>query len=218
MGAARLSFQKIPEARFWKLCGSGTGEGFTPMPNTQVWAILAVWDDEETARRQVGTAKVYQRWHAKASESWTVFLSPSSVRGHWSGQTPFTASSEGAAEPHGRPLAALTRATIKPSTAAQFWRRVPDISAVIGSDPNVLFKIGIGELPLLHQVTFSIWPDTDSMAAFARDSSGPHAKAIQAVRQGDWFREELYARFAVTDTSGTWGGTDPLARPERSAA
>ena len=90
---------------------------------------------------------------------------------------------------------------------------MPDISSVIGADPNVLFKIGIGEVPLLHQVTFSIWPDADSMAAFARDIRGPHAKAIQAVRQGNWFREELYARFAVTGTSGTWGGIDPLARP-----
>ena len=218
MGAARLSFQRIPEARFWKLCGSGTGEGFTPVPNTQVWAILAVWDDDETAKEQIETASVYKRWRAKADESWTVYLSPSSVRGHWSGQTPFEAAAESAADGHQGPLAALTRATIKPSTAAQFWRRVPDISSVIGTDPNVLFKIGIGEVPLLHQVTFSIWPDAKTMASFARDMSGPHAQAIQAVRDGGWFREELYARFAVTGTSGTWGGTDPLARPERTAA
>lgn len=218
MGAARLSFQKIPEARFWKLCGSGTGEGFTPVPNTQVWAILAVWDDEETAKAQVEEAAVFRRWRTRASESWTVFLAPSSVRGHWSGQTPFAPGPESAADGHSGPLAALTRATIKPSTAAQFWRRVPDISSVIGADPNVMFKIGIGEVPLLHQVTFSIWPDADTMAAFARDRNGPHGQAIQAVRDGNWFREELYARFAVTDTSGTWGGRDPLALSERSAA
>ena len=218
MGAARLSFQKIPQARFWKLCGSGTGEGFTPVPNTAVWAILAVWDDEETARTQTEGAPVFRRWRAKANESWTVFLSPTSVRGHWSGKEPFVAGPQSASEGHVGPLAALTRATIKPSTAAQFWRRVPDISTVIGADPNVLFKIGIGEVPLLHQVTFSIWPDAKTMAAFARDVNGPHAKAIQAVRDGRWFREELYARFAVTGTTGTWGGRDPLARPERSAA
>ena len=56
MGAARLAFRKMPEARFWKLCGSGTGEGFTPRPNTAVWAILAVWDDEATARGRVAAA------------------------------------------------------------------------------------------------------------------------------------------------------------------
>ena len=52
----------------------------------------------------------------------------------------------------------------------KFWNRVPDISAVIGADRNVLFKIGIGEVPLFHQVTFSIWPDVQSMTAFARNS------------------------------------------------
>ena len=91
----------------------------------------------------------------------------------------------------------------------KFWRRVPNISTVIGQDPNVAFKIGIGEVPLLHQVTFSIWPDASSMARFAR-TDGPHARAIRAVREGDWFMEELYARFRVVATSGTWNGVAPL--------
>ena len=73
-----------------------------------------------------------------------------------------------------------------------------------------MFKIGIGEVPLLHQVTFSVWPDTASMAAFAR--RGPHAEAIRAVRDEGWFNEELYARFRLTGTAGTWQGRDPLAR------
>ena len=109
------------------------------------------------------------------------------------------------------PLAALTRATIKPRILRRFWSRVPDISDVIGNDPNVLFKIGIGEVPWLHQITFSIWPDTASMAAFAR-RDGPHARAIKAVRDGQWFREELYARFRIAGESGTWGGASPLER------
>jgi spheroidene monooxygenase len=87
---------------------------------------------------------------------------------------------------------------------------VPGISDVIGTDPNVAFKIGIGEVPLLHQVTFSIWPDTASMAAFAR-GDGPHGRAIRAVREGNWFAEELYARFQLLGSEGTWQGRDPLA-------
>jgi spheroidene monooxygenase len=96
---------------------------------------------------------------------------------------------------------------------------VPDISSVIGRDPNVAFKIGIGEVPLLHQVTFSVWPDAAAMAAFAR-GNGPHGCAIRAVREGNWFSEELYARFSVLGAEGKWGGGDPLARlsVERTAA
>lgn len=211
MGAARFALPKVPDIGFWKLCGSGTGEGFTPVPNTSVYAILATWPDLETARARTAEARIFQRYRNRSAEDWTVFLAPTSTRGAWSGERPFTISQEGG----DGPLAALTRATVKPSVAAKFWKQVPDISDVIGDDPNVLFKIGIGEVPLLHQVTFSIWPDTQTMAAFARHPSGPHQRAIDAVRQGNWFREELYARFAVTGDAGTWGGSSPLTQLER---
>ncbi len=209
MGLARLSMPRIDGIGFWKLCGSGTGEGFTPLPNTGVYAILATWPDPETARDRTATAGIYRRYHRRASESWTVFLSPTSARGAWSGTAPFRPRTDTGTGP----LAALTRATVRPSAALRFWTRVPDISAVIGEDRNVVFKIGIGEIPLLHQVTFSIWPDAATMAAFARDD-GPHARAIRAVRDGNWFREELYARFRVLGSRGTWEGTQPLANLE----
>ena len=213
MGLARLSLRHEDQARFWKLCGSGTGHGFTPRPNWGVWSILAVWPDLATAEARVATSPVWQRWRARAQESWTVYMTPISARGTWAGANPFVPDSAPAiaapATPSG-PLAALTRATVKPSRALRFWNRVPGISDVIGTDPNVAFKIGIGEVPLLHQVTFSIWPDTASMAAFAR-GDGPHGRAIRAVREGNWFAEELYARFQLLGSEGTWQGRDPLA-------
>ncbi|MFN4155179.1 MAG: spheroidene monooxygenase [Paracoccaceae bacterium] len=217
MGAARLHLRSERRALFWKLCGSGTGQGFTPKPNWGVWAILATWPDEATARDAVATSPVFARWRGKAVESWTLFLSPTSARGAWSGVNPFQPGLS--ATPISGPVIALTRATLRPSRALRFWNRVPDISAAIGTDPNVIFKIGIGEVPLLHQVTFSIWPDAASMADFAR-GNGPHGRAIKAVRDGNWFAEELYARFALLGTAGRWEGGDPLARlrQEKDAA
>jgi spheroidene monooxygenase len=212
MGAGRFAMPRVPGIGFWKLCGSGTGEGFTPLPNTAVYAILATWPDEETARHQTAKAAIYRRYRRRAAEDWTVFLTPTSARGVWSGIAPFTVTEA----PCPGPLAALTRATVKPSIALKFWRKVPDISAMIGSDRNVAFKIGIGEVPLLHQVTFSIWPDTTSMAEFAR-ADGAHAQAIRAVREGNWFREELYARFRVLGDAGSWQGGSPLNRLDRPA-
>lgn len=210
MGAARLSLMRMPEVGFWKLCGSGTGEGFTPKPNFGVWAILATWPDTETARACIEKAPVYRRWRGRAVESWTILLEPTSARGQWSGRTPFTPSE---ARPTSGPVVALTRATMRLSAFLRFWRRVPDISAVIGQDPNVIFKIGIGEVPVLHQVTFSIWPDTASMANFAR-GHGPHGQAIKAVREEHWFSEELYARFRILDDWGTWEGKSPLMQKD----
>lgn len=208
MGAGKRPISRIPDIGFWKLCGSGKGEGFNPTIAPTVFAILATWPDADTARARTANAPIFGRYRAKAAEDWTVFLSPVTSRGHWSGTTPF--------QPTGTdlpgPLAAITRATIRPGILRRFWSRVPNISAIIGADTQVAFKIGIGELPLIQQVTFSIWPSKSAMDAFAR--TGHHAAAIRAVRDEGWFREELYARFAVLSDSGTWNGTSPLKRLE----
>ena len=130
-----------------------------------------------------------------------------SARGNWSRRQPFKTDGNSGTGP----IAALTRATIKPMILLNFWKRVPNISAMIGTDRNVRFKIGMGEVPWLHQITFSVWPDERTMADFAR-RDGPHARAIRAVRDGNWFAEELYARFEIIDETGTWEGKSPLTR------
>ncbi len=208
MGAARGPLGKTPDIGFWKLCGSGVGQGFNVTFNPSVIAILAVWPDAETARNRVENAPVFAKYRSRAVESWSVLLTPTSVRGQWDGSAPFAAT----ADQSPGPMAALTRAAIKRRIIPRFWRQVPDISANIGADPNVAFKIGIGELPMLDQVTFSIWPDKATMDAFAR--TGPHGAAIKAVRAGDWFAEELFARFTVHSDMGTWGGASPLSKLE----
>ncbi len=211
MALAHVSFARMPEVGFYKLCGSGSDQGFSPRPNTAVWGILATWPDPATARRLIDTAPVFRRWRSMAVEDWTLLMEPTSARGSWSGVQPFTAS--GAA--HAGPVVSLTRASLRLSTLMQFWRRVPDISEAIGRDPGVIFKIGIAEIPMLHQGTFSIWPDAAAMARFARGGS-PHGSVIQAVRAGNWFAEELYARFRILDDWGSWRGTTPL-HPEETA-
>ncbi len=205
MAAARRPRGPLPQAEFVRLCGSGTGEGFTPRPNTAVWAILAAWPDAARARAGVADAPLFRRWRRRADEAWTVYLTASSARGAWGGRAPFRPE---AAAPSG-PVAVLTRATLRPARLLRFWAREPAISAAIGRNPDVLFKIGIGEVPWLQQVTFSVWPDTASMARFAHGDTA-HGRAIGAVRAGGWFREELYARFAITGTEGHWGGACPI--------
>ena len=207
MGMARGPLARTADIGFWKLCGSGTGEGFNLKPNWGVYAILATWPDEATAKRETAQG-VFARYASRSAEDWTVFLSTKSVRGDWSGEHPFIADDT----PFTGPIAALTRASVKPGMARRFWGRVPNISAVIGKDPSVLFKLGIGEKPLVQQVTFSIWPDAAAMNNFAR--TGPHAEAIKAVRNDGWFSEELYARFSLVSDRGTWGGVSPLHSKE----
>ncbi len=212
MGLARFGLKQIRDLQSFKLVGTGTGEGFTPVPNTAVSGILATWPDHDAARRAMFGTPVFRRYRDMSEEMLTIFLTPASSRGKWAGTEPFT--------PHDvvldGPIAAITRATVKPSVALKFWGQEPDVSRAIGADPNVMFKIGIGEVPWMQQVTFSIWPDADTMAEFAR-RDGPHARAIKAVRDGGWFKEELYARFRVDAVEGEWEGVTPdlTHRPER---
>ncbi len=208
MGLLRPALSRVPGIGFWKLCGAGTGEGFTPLPDRRVMGILATWPDLPTAERATAEAAPFRRLGRRAAESWTVFLSPVASRGRWSGTAPFQ---PGAQDTHDAPLAVLTRATLHWRHLLGFWSHAPMISRAIGAHPDVLFKIGIGEVPWLQQVTFSIWPDAPGMTDFAR-GDGPHRRAIAAVRAGDWFREELYARFHVLGTRGTWPGAGRVPR------
>ncbi len=212
MGLARGPLRRLAGCGFVKLMGAGTGEGFTPVPDPGVMAVLTTWPDLATAQMQTEQAPVFGRFRARACEAFTLHLTPISVRGSWSGQVPFRDGTPGPG-----PVAALTRASVRLRMLPRFWGRVPAISARIGQDANVLFKAGIGEVPWLHQVTFSVWPDAAAMAAFAREG-GPHAAAIRAVRAEGWFAEELYARFTLRAHSGSWGGRDPITCPAPALA
>ena len=204
MGFARKKLKKIKQISFFKLFGSGIGEGFTPYPNTSVYAILSVWNNLGEAENNIEEREIYENYRTHSIENWTVFLSPISSKGYWDKTNPFKPNkNEFKKKDH--MLAALTRATIKPKIMLKFWSKVPAISKVIGNDKNVIFKIGLGEIPWFHQVTFSIWPNAKTMADFAR-KDGPHAKAIKSVREGNWFSEELYARFEVKKAIGKWCG------------
>jgi spheroidene monooxygenase len=211
MATARFELREIRDLQTFKLCGSGSGEGFTPIPNTAVYAILATWPDHDAARRAMFGNRVFQRYRERAEESLTIFLTPARARGKWAGVEPFEPQD---IELDG-PIAVLTRATVKAKSALNFWGQEPDVSRAIGQDPNVMFKIGIGEIPWVQQVTFSIWPDAKTMHDFAH-AEGPHARAIKAIREGRMFKEELYARFRVDAVEGEWEGVTPdlTHRPE----
>jgi spheroidene monooxygenase len=200
MGFSHIYFWKMKGLLFYKLFGSGTGEGFTPVLNPNVYAIMSVWETEEIADKSILTSTIYNKYKKRSEENWTLYLRPTRSWGSWDKNNPFKA------EPNQKqtyPVVALTRATIKTKILFKFWQRVPDISDRIGSNSKVLFKIGLGEIPWFHQVTFSIWPNQESMDQFAR-KDGPHSHAIEAVRKNNWFKEELYARFSIDKELGKW--------------
>lgn len=205
MALGPRTLARMPGCGFARMMGTGTGEGFDPAPNTAVWTVLAAWESREAAREGL-KARPFAARAARAAEHCTLTMRPLTSTGRWGGFAPFECA---AGAPAGLPLAVLTRATVKPRHAVAFWRRVPAINRQIAAGPGMLFRLGMGEVPLLHQVTFSVWRDAGAMRAFAYEGEG-HRTAIAAVRQGNWFSEELFARFAVLDAEGRWNGRPVL--------
>lgn len=205
MGLDRRALARTPDIGFHRMMGTGTGLGFRPKPNFGVWTILARWPSEAVARERVEDAPVWRRWRARAAEDATIFMETLTRRGDWGGETPFAPREPAPALRQGEKLAVLTRATVKAWSAAAFWARVPAIEEALAEARDVRFQVGMGEVPWLHQVTFSVWDDEAPMRAFAH-AAGPHREAARAAWDRSWFTESLFARFAVIGASGRWGG------------
>ena len=114
--------------------------------------------------------------------------------------------------PHGGPVAVLTRASIRWWKTPRFWQlRGPhQRGAWPRWPPCVALAIGLGELPVVRQATFSVWESAQAMQDYAyRDAR--HREVIQLTRRENWYAEELFARFGVLRSTGTLDGRDPLA-------
>jgi spheroidene monooxygenase len=199
LGKPRL--KRLPGAQFVKMVGAGSREGFFPVPDTSVEGVICAWPSLDHARAQVRGAHVYAAMREHAEEAATLYLGTVRVWGRWAGREPFEASPDKAVR---APVVALTRAAIRPRHAISFWRRTPAIRAEIPEQEHLMFRIGLAEIPWVNQITFTVWDDAEAMRAFAYRPGGPHAAAVEAVRQNGWFSEELYARFRVLGVDGGW--------------
>ena len=208
MPLSRGPLQRTPGIEFCKLMGSGSGESFDPKPNFGVYAVMLVWPSEGAARRGLEASRTLGKYRAMATETGSVFLETLHARGKWDGVEPFKISPFAKGELPS-PIGIITRATLKRNKLLTFWKSVPAVSKALAVDDSVLFKLGMGEVPWVQQVTFSAWRDVEHMQQFAY-RNGPHRDAVDKVRQGDWFREDLFARFRIVDWEGTWEGRRPF--------
>ncbi|MFM9917879.1 MAG: hypothetical protein ACKVOX_18925 [Rhizobacter sp.] len=109
-------------------------------------------------------------------------------------------------EPAYGPIAALTRASIRPRLARAFWRQAPLTQRSLDGAPGCLFAAGVGEAPLLRQATFTMWESIAHMDAYAR--SGAHLDAIRASKRDGYFSESMFVRFVPYGARGVWLGRE----------
>ncbi len=201
-GGAILSSASEPSLNptFMKMFGAGSGNGFNLMPDFGVYGLLAVWENEPAARLFFQQNKTFKAYQNRAKEIFTVFLQPIMAHGQWDGIEPFNLSTT--AKPNA-PIAILTRGTIKTKFIFDFLRFTRSTSQSIEGAEGRLFSIGIGEVPIIQQVTFSLWQNAETMKNFAYKNPH-HMEAIKKTRELGWYSEELFARFQILDTEGGW--------------
>ena len=207
MGRDRSRVRRTPGLRFAKLLGTGDGRTFTVRDaDPHLWGLLATWTSPAAAEDFERRSPVAQAWERLAVERYRVDLRPVASRGTWSGRQPF---GDPVPKRSDGPVAALTRARLRPLAATGFWRAVPPVSADLRGRPGLRAAVGIGEAPLGLQGTFSLWESGAAVREFARGDA--HAEVVARTEPERWYAEELFARFDVVGSAGTLDGRDPLA-------
>lgn len=202
MGHQRRPLRRTSGLTFAKLLGTGSGRTFTMRDaDPRRWALLTVFDSAAAADR-FGGGQIDRSWAGIADESLRLRLRPLSSKGKWAAREPFgdpcPARWDG-------PVAALTRARIKPSQWRRFWSSVPPVAADLRERDGLRMSLGIGEAPLGLQGTFSVWETNRALTAFAQRGEA-HRVVIEDTGRHDWYAEELFARFAVIGAEGSFDG------------
>lgn len=207
MGLAGAQLRQVEGLQFSKMLGSGAGNGFSIWPNFSTYGLLGVWDSEAAAQRFFDKHPLFREFRQQCSGWWTTFMLPARAQGQWGGRQPFPIS--GTCDEQSL-VAVITRATIRTKHLWRFWRFVPSVSRSMDDKAGRIFSIGVGELPLVQQATFSLWENSQAMTAYAYRSK-EHQEVIRRTRQLGWYKEELFARFQPYKAEGEWnGGGTPL--------
>jgi hypothetical protein len=119
--------------RFAKALGSGFEGGFGVRPSKDRQGLFLVFDGEAAADDFLADSLTLQGYADHARELFVTKLRATSARGRWSGQ-PLGVSA--VAPPEARVIAALTRASIRPSKALQFWPLAPPAQAALEAAPG----------------------------------------------------------------------------------
>ena len=215
LGALHMATQRRPLARapglkFARLLGTGSGIGFSAVPDLRTWALFAAWERVEDWERFAESSPVMRQYRERGEEIYTVLLSPMSAHGSWGGVEPFAPLPTPAPRLDESPVAVLTRATIRASRLNRFWSQVEPVDETLRGHPDLLATFGVGEIPWVKQATLSIWRSGLAMKAWAYGTAA-HADVVRRTRAESWYAEELFARFRVLGTRGTFLGSDPLA-------
>lgn len=205
LGTDRLLLPRVDGLAFWRLLGTGKRDRTDGGADPRRTAMFAVWDDESALDDFLAQHRIASRWR-HAEEQWTVRLRSLGGHGTWRGFDPLDGLVPGTAD---GPVAIITRADVR----RRSWKAFGAASKVVDDElhraAGLIDVVGIGEAPVGRLATFSLWETLAAARAFAY-AMPDHVEVVRQTRHGDWYAEEMFARFEPYASTGTWNGRDPL--------
>jgi hypothetical protein len=171
-----------------------------PLPRLTLAYWFALWPDEAAlARFRAGPLS---RWDG-AREHLALTLRPVQAFGAWGGEDPLAGERS---EPAAGPAVLLTHSRTRAAKLGSFLVADRGVVRALERAEGRLWSDGFVDDPLrLDSGTVSIWRDTAAATAFAY-SPGVHQRAVVAQRDGAWFPESWFGRFAIEAAAGSWRG------------
>jgi hypothetical protein len=198
MGLAHQWLSKVDGCDFYKLMGSGAGKGFSIFPDFSAFCLLMNWKDKKLMIKFHQEHSEWLSYKSRSDRSFRLDLEATKVFGEWGGQQPFGKTSQ---DTRDEKIVVLTRATIKKRYIPYFWSKVPRASRPVQDTKGHLFSKGVGEVPLLHQATVSVWESKKAMHSYAYQHEA-HTKMIKMTREKGWYSEEMFAEFTLLNIEG----------------
>ncbi len=186
-----LTLPRIKGQTFHKVMGVGK-PGFDPRPDWSKYMHVQVWENEKFAVDYFQNHPFHAKLKRRAVKFQQVFLKNLKARGQWAGKNPFKESTQ--LDDQNDFIFVLTRARIKLLFLKRFWDYVPKSQQGLDENPDLLYKIGVGEWPVTHMATLSLWKNSNALKKFAYRGK-EHRGAIQQTQALQWYSEEMFSRF-----------------------
>lgn len=171
-----------------------------PLPRMTLAYWFALWPDEAALRRF--RAGPLSRWDG-ARERLSLTLRPVQSFGAWGGGDPLGGERS---EPSAGPVVLVTHSRTRAARLGRFLVTDRGVVKELKRAEGRLWSDGFIDDPArLDSGTVSIWRDTGAATAFAY-APGVHQRAVKAQREGAWFPESWFGRFAIEAAAGSWRG------------
>ena len=185
---------------FQKFLGCGHNGGFQLKPSLDHQAWFGLFNSRSKADTFVSQSPMIQSYRARSLDCLVLTLQAYQSRGSWSGFSIDPAPDQ----PASGPIVSLTRASIRPAKAADFWRQSPAAEADLEQAQGCELAIGLGEMPFFRQATLSVWQQESCLIQYAQ--TGAHRRAIAAAYGRHFFSESMFTRFQLLRAQGQWKG------------